>query len=132
MNEMARFLVGNDGVDSPEVRSELHGIENFGDVANALGEGPRARRPRGVLGEKLAVFFERAAAAGCIDDVDVGAAAFERFDVPFCEVAPQIHLAGVHRDRAAAALVARKDDGESGALQHAHRGFVHLWKRPLA
>ena len=60
--------------------------------------------------EELPVFLERRTAAGGVDDVHVGAAAFERRDVAFGELAAAIHLAGVDRDRAAAALIARHDD----------------------
>ncbi len=82
-----------------------------------------------IVGKELAVLFERAAAAGGIDDVDVGAAAFERGDVALGELAREIDIAGVHGDRAATALVGGDDDGQAGALQHAHRRLVDVRER---
>ena len=103
------------------MRIQLDGIEHFGDVAHALGELVRAVRPFGIAGEEFAVAFERGTAARGVDDVDVGAGALEGGDVAFGELAPEIHLTGVNGDRAATALVARDDAGESAATQHAQR-----------
>src|SRR5579871_6176494 len=107
---MARLLICHDRVQTAERRSQVECVQHFGNVAYPLRETAGTVRPDFVVCKEGAVLFKRAAASGCIDDVDVGAAAFERLDVALGELARKVDLAGMERDRSAAALGARNGD----------------------
>src|ERR1700677_4059316 len=101
---MTRVLVGDDGVDVAESRPDPNLVEIFRDIADLGTERERAFVPGWIFMKELAVFLERRTAAGGVDHVHVGTAAFERGDVALGQRASAIHFTGVDRDRTATAL----------------------------
>src|SRR5207245_2953265 len=90
------------------------------ECTDSAPQQPWARGARGVLGivrGQEAVLLQRRAAAGRVRDDDVEA--LERVDRPPRELLALLAPAGVHRQRAAAALGARRDDLAAVRRQHA-------------
>jgi hypothetical protein len=99
-------------------------VEILAHIAHARGEGDGPILPFRIAGEELAVLLERRAAACRVDDVHVGAAVLEGRDVALREGSSARHLAGVNRDRTAAALSRGDDDAHAGGVENAHGRLV--------
>ena len=107
-------------------RPRLQAGQHLRDVAALGGQGPGARRVGRVVPQQAPVFLQRRAAAGRVDHdrVDVGQRRFEGVDE-----APRQRLgfafeAGVHHQRAAAALPRRDHHLAALGREHARRGGV--------
>src|SRR5579872_2792231 len=93
VHEMTWLLIGDAHVEPTDARIGVHRVEHFDHVANTRGEGARAIAPLGIVGKEIGVLLEGASAPRRVDDVHVGTAAFEHFDIAAREFASERNLA---------------------------------------
>ncbi len=100
--------------------------QHFRDVAHPRRKGVRARRPRRIVGEQLAVLLHRRSAAGRVDRDPVDAARLERLNQPAREASRLLEASGVQGQRAAAPLPRRRDHVAPFGGQHVDRRGVDV------
>ena len=86
----------------------------------------RALGVRRLVGQQLAVLFERRAAAGRVDDDRVDRCVLEALDQRAREALRFVEPARMQRERAAAALTRRNADVAALGAEHAHRRGVDV------
>ena len=105
--------------------------ETFRNVLHALAEATGALGKSRVVSQQLAVALELCAAAGRVVDDDVNVLPLEHRDVAPRQRLGRLAVAGVHVQRPAAHLVARRAEPTAVGSQNPRGGVVHLDEQPV-
>ncbi len=132
VREVAGVVVGHGHLERVADRDRPELVEDLGDVAHLVGEGPGPVGVRRVVGQQPGVVLHRRPAAGGVDHDPLDPRCFEGVHDP-PGVALRLGLTTVvHRQGAAAALSAGDDHFAALGLEHPSRGRVDAGEeRPL-
>jgi len=103
-------------------RSEPCGIEQFAHVANGVGEG------RALIAQPFACFPQGCTTARGVHDQCIDLCSAERGGIPARETLREVRVPRMGMERSAARLIARHDDIEAVAREHARRGVIYPTK----